>query len=73
MDAVKYFKERTRMLNSLGRMNLKCDGVRCANCPLSHHNSGKGLCCDDFEAEYSEEAVAIVEKWAAEHPQKTIF
>lgn len=73
MDAVKYFKEKTRMLNSLGRKSGKCDGASCLNCPLAYMNNGKGLSCSDFEAEYPEEAVAIVEKWAAEHQQKTMF
>ena len=73
MDAVKYFKEKTRMLNSLGRKFGKCDGASCLNCPLASMNNGKGLSCSDFEAEYPEEAVAIVEKWAAEHQQKTML
>lgn len=73
MDAVKYFKERKRMLNSLGRESGACTGVMCSNCPFDDTNNGKNLDCTDFEAEYPEEAIAIVEKWAAEHPQKTIF
>lgn len=36
-------------------------------------NNGKALSCGDFELEYPEEAVAIIEKWAEEHPQKTIL
>lgn len=73
MDAVKYFKEKRRMLNSLGRIDGTCTGVNCSRCPLSWENNGTKLACTDFEAEYPEEAIAIVEKWAAEHPQKTIF
>ena len=34
MDAAKYFKERKRMLNSLGRKSGVCDGLMCSNCPL---------------------------------------
>lgn len=73
MDAAKYFKEKKRMHNSLGRKSGVCDGVNCSNCPFSNTNNGKNLACTDFEAEYPEEAVAIVEKWAAEHQQKTMF
>lgn len=73
MDAVKYFKEKRRMLNSLGRIDGTCMGVNCSRCPLSGENNGTKLACRYFEAEYPEEAIAIVEKWAAEHPQKTIF
>ena len=73
MDAVKYFKEKRRMLNSLGRKFKICGGVLCSDCPFSNINNGKGLPCSDFEAEYPEEVVAIVEKWAAEHPPKTML
>ena len=73
MDAVKNLKEKRRMLNSLGRKFQRCGGVLCSDCPLSNINNGKGLSCSDFEAEYPEEVVAMVEKWAAEHPQKTML
>lgn len=73
MDAVKYFKEKRRMLNSLGRKSGACTGVMCSNCPFDDTNNGKNLDCTDFEAEYPEEAVAIVEKWEAEHSQKTLL
>ena len=73
MDAVKYLKEKRRMLNSLGRKFGVCNGVLCSVCPFSNTNNGKGLSCSDFEAEYPEEVVAIVEKWAAEHPPKTML
>ena len=73
MDTVKYFKEKRRMLNSLGRIDGICTGVNCSRCPLSGENNGTKLVCRYFEAEYPEEAVAIVEKWAAEHQQKTML
>ena len=55
MDAVKFFKEKERLCKSH-------DDVNCNKCEL--HNI-----CD--VAEKAEEVVAIVEKWSAEHPQKT--
>ena len=61
------------MLNSLGRKSGVCDGLMCSNCPFADTKNGKNLNCSAFEAEYPEKAIAIVEKWAAEHPQKTIF
>lgn len=73
MDAVKYFKEKTRMFNSLGRKSKVCDGVICSVCPFSYTHNGKNLGCTNFEAEYPEKAIAIIEKWAAEHPQKTML
>lgn len=73
MDAVKYLKGKVRMMNSIGRKKWICSGAVCADCPFSYKNNGKNLNCSAFEAEYSEEAVAIIEKWAAEHPQKTML
>lgn len=62
MDAVKYLKEEVRM----------CAEHRCENCPLGKAGDEQycSSCCA-FEEEYPEEAVAIVEKWSAEHPVKT--
>ena len=73
MEAIKYLKEKKRMMNSLGGLNGKCIGVNCDECPLGSKNNGRNLHCNSFEGEYPEEAVAIVEKWAEEHPQKTIL
>ena len=73
MDTVKYFKEKRRMLNSLGRIDGICTGVNCSRCPLSGENNGTKLVCRYFEAEYPEKTIAIIEKWAAEHPQKTML
>lgn len=61
MDAVKYLKEINRMCNTFG--------LSCSGCPLG--NSAED--CDDLQRERPEKAVAIVEKWSAEHPQKTIL
>ena len=73
MDAIKYFEEKKRMLDSLGRVNYRCTGVDCDECPLGYTNNGKKVSCGGLELEYPEEAVAIVEKWVEEHPQKTIL
>lgn len=64
MDAVKYFEERERLLNSLGRKESLCMGVYCYDCPF-HTNTH----CIVQRIE----SVEIVEKWSAEHPQKTIL
>lgn len=60
MDAVKYLKTRARM----------CDG-QCSDCPLSMCNNRYKHQCREFECKNPEEAVAFVEKWEKEHPQKT--
>ena len=57
MDAAKYFKERKRMLNSLGRKSGVCDGLMCSNCPFADTKNGKNLNCSAFEAEYPEKAL----------------
>ena len=71
MDAIKYFEEKKRMLDSLGRKSGICSGVNCSDCPF--YAFKRGLLCGEFEFGYPEEAVAIVEKWAEEHPQKTML
>lgn len=71
MDAIKYFEEKKRMLDSLGRKSGICSGVNCSDCPF--YAFKRGLLCGEFEFGYPEEAIAIVEKWAEEHPQKTML
>lgn len=62
MDAVKYLKEKKRM----------CSKYKlCEECPMSLFNNGKEVNCQSLESSCPEEAVAIVEKWSAEHPVKT--
>lgn len=63
MDAVKYLKTKQRMCAAHRR--------ECKHCPLSLDNNGVELNCYMFQECRPEEAVAIVEKWAAEHPAKT--
>lgn len=60
MDAVEYLKVKTRMCDSL---------KECGDCPLDKINNTDNINC--FDRHYEEEAVAIVEKWSAEHPKKT--
>lgn len=59
MDAVKFVKTLGRMCN-----------VECINCEIWKRRSG-GESCAVWQKNHPEEAVAIVEKWAAEHPVKT--
>lgn len=61
MSAVEYLTAHKRMHNSVRS---------CAECPLSHNHNGRGSACCDFEDKHPDEAVAIVEKWAQEHPVK---
>lgn len=56
MDAVKFLKERKRL--------CKSNGGNCEYCPLESQT------CMGWDVK-AEEIVPIVEKWSAEHPQKT--
>lgn len=65
MDAVKYFKEKARMMK-------KCaDVATCQICPLAQGNNGTDMSCTEYELECPEKAAAIVGKWAMKHPAKT--
>ena len=59
MDAVKFVK-------TLGRM---CD-AECIKCEFWKRRS-RWESCNSWQKNHPEEAVAIVEQWAAEHPAKT--
>lgn len=65
-----YFAEKRRMTKE------QQDGVcklKCTDCPLSSFNNGSSemMPCFAFEKFYPKKAVAIVQKWSNEHPQKT--
>lgn len=62
MDIIRYFELKKRMTNGC---------KLCNNCPLSTQNNNLNRFCIDFEYEYPEKAVEIVEKWAEKHPVKT--
>ena len=74
MEAVKYLKEKRRMIESLGNGSVKsCIGSKCAICPLSIDNNKASKMCPELEGTEPEKAIAIVEKWSKENPQKTIL
>lgn len=59
MDAVKFVKTSGRMCNA-----------ECIRCEFWKRKSG-GESCTSWQKNHPEEAVAIVEQWAKEHPAKT--
>lgn len=64
MDAAKFLKERNRM----------CDSYGSSSCRACQINEARGaMRCYDFQKEYPEQVVDIVEKWSKVHPQKTIL
>ena len=64
MDAVEYLKEAKGMCDTVGD---------CRECPLNSSNTviPCKLVRDNWELTNPEKIVAIVEKWALEHPKKT--
>ena len=63
MDAVKFLREKVRMCN---------ENSTCNQCELYKSEIDcTGSSCKKWMEEYPEDAVAFVEKWAAEHPVKT--
>lgn len=59
-------------ITDYARMCKTCDD--CRDCPLytvSEENEYGGRNCNDFVVLHPTEASAIIDKWCAEHPQKT--
>ncbi len=64
MDAVKFLEERARM----------CGKLHCYECPLYRHNKQDNTMeCNILSADNVAQSVAVVEKWAEEHPRKTLL
>lgn len=59
MDAVECLRTVNRM----------CYELNCSICPLNDNK--RGFACTNLRRKYPEEYVAIVEKWAQEHPDNT--
>ena len=68
MDAVEFLKEKGRMCRTI----LIVGGFvgRCDECEIGKRRAS-GQTCDKYIVKHPEEAVAIVEQWAKEHPCKT--
>lgn len=64
----QYFAEKQSMVKL--QTGEVCE-ISCEECPLSSMNNGEDIVCSDFETCYPEKAIAIVQKWSDEHPQKT--
>lgn len=68
MDAVEFLKEKDRMCRTI----LIVGGFvgRCDECEIGKRRAS-GQTCDKYIVKHPEEAVAVVERWAKEHPRKT--
>lgn len=67
-----YFAEKARMTRATESKYGICK-INCKKCPLYPTNNwtSESLSCVSFEKIYPEKAIAIVQKWSDEHPQKT--
>lgn len=61
MEALKFFKARKRM----------CEATKCDSCKLYHMQGGCCIAPEKEKIDACEEAIAIVEQWAKDHPIKT--
>lgn len=50
-----------------------CKVKVCSKCELDFRNNGYGMPCATFVIKHPDEASAIIDKWCAEHPQKTYW
>lgn len=67
MDAVEFLKKLKRMCDE----NRDINEGSCYGCEIFAKKVYIGISCSSFTEQYPEEAVAIIEKWSAEHPAKT--
>lgn len=65
MTALEYFEEKARMTEGCS--------MACAKCLLANYNNGDECSCILYEQEHPKQAIAIVQKWAQEHPRKTLL
>ena len=70
MDAVEFLKESSRMCEAFNDNRKSKDGSN-FYCGLRHEADKNGELCDAYIRNHPDKAVAIVEKWAKEHPIKT--
>lgn len=49
-----------------------CENSDCSTCELHKNNNKTNVSCYRLANEHPDKAVAIVEEWSKEHPQKTI-
>lgn len=61
MSAREYLKARERLCAE------RLSNYGCNGCPMLKH---KGCDCETIEDNHPDEAIAIVEEWAREHPEE---
>lgn len=63
-----YFSEKVRMSKTTESGVCK---LGCTNCLLSSYNNGVGKSCTDFEMQYPQQAIEVVQRWSNANPQRT--
>ena len=63
MNAVEMLKEKSRLTQ-----NCK---IYCTACRLGPGHNGRGINCTEFQHEYPEEYVKIIEQWSKDCPKQT--
>ena len=70
MDAIEFLKESNRMCKAFNDNCKNKDGNN-FYCGLRCEANKSEESCDEYIRNHPDKAVAIVEKWAKEHPRKT--
>lgn len=70
MEFQEYMRQKRRMANPSEWGACRNE---CSNCPLSIFNNQFDMYCKYFEILHPDKAEAIVQTWAAEHPEKTFL
>lgn len=60
-----FLKELKRMCKYAD--NYDCNDM-CEPCPISSHNNGAGIRCEEFWRLYPKKAVEILQKWSDDYP-----
>jgi len=63
-----YLSEQARMTKS---SDVGVCRISCNHCPLSRFNNDEEMLCTELELRHPEKAIAIIQKWSDEHPQRT--
>lgn len=61
----------TKTAEFLREWDRMCSALKCADCPAGSTNNGHACLCEILRNKYSEDAIAIVQKWSDEHPALT--
>lgn len=63
-----YLSEQARMTKS---SDVGVCRISCNHCPLSRFNNDEEMLCTELELRHPEKAIAIIQKWSDDHPQRT--